>query len=135
MPNGALADTYSDDLILAVINQYFNPVTPLTTADIATARQRGAGSDNLALLTDLFRYYELEPPDKPGPFDKVTFAHMVKEWLLASNHNNLSTPAYRWVPAPLCEWLTQHAASVATHRKHIHSYMAAVVPAPQAKGY
>ncbi len=125
LPGGALEDTYSDDLLLAVINRYFNPVSPLTQADITLARSRGSGSDNLALLTDLFRYYELDPPDKPGPFDKVTFAQTVKEWLLQVC-DEATLPSHRWVPAPLVALLTGHGAKVAQHRQAIHRHMGMV---------
>lgn len=108
---GTLEDTYPDKLICQVINQIYCPVEALSERGLQAFRKKHLlpGSDNLALFKALWQFYELTPPDKPGPFEKVAFATHVAEQLRQPSD----------VPKPLVECLSAFAKHVTTYRGNV----------------
>lgn len=109
---GTLEDTYSDSMIIDVINTVYDPVEPLTQTDLDTfrANQLHTGEDdNLTLFKALWHYYELTPPYKPGPFEKVAFAEQMASKLVDVN----------MVPEALSDPIKRFYERVIAHRQDV----------------
>lgn len=89
LEEGTIEDTYSDSLLLKVINTHYHPVITLTQSDLdqlketqqETQLKPHQTNNNIQRLKTLFLDYELESnASKPTQgFDKVSFARHVLE--------------------------------------------------------
>lgn len=117
---GTLEDDYPDSTVVRAINEKYDPVTLLTVKELADFRQKiqlemGMSVDNLALFKALWEFYELTPPEKPGPFDKVSFAAHIATLMTVPGD----------VPPALAQCLTEAAANIEAHRQEMLAALAA----------